>query len=65
MREGLSLIVCHIEISQIKKSFDMFLVSLKSYSMRKGGLSSFHNVSTYSGEVIEYCTIFSLKIHLN
>jgi len=65
MREGLSLFVRHTEISQITKSFDMFLVSLKSYSMRRGALNSFHNVSTYNGEAIEYCTIFLLKIHLN
>jgi hypothetical protein len=65
MKEGLSLFVCHIEISQITKSFDMLLVSLKRYSMSRGALSSFHNASTYNGEVIEYCTIFSLKIHLD
>jgi len=65
MREGLSSFVHHIEISQITKSFDMLLASLKSYSMRRGALSSFHNVSTYSRKVIEYYTIFLLKIHLN
>jgi hypothetical protein len=27
--------------------------------------SWFHNVLTYVGEIIEYRTIFSLKIHLN
>jgi hypothetical protein len=65
MRKGLSLFVCDIEVSQITKSFDMLLVSLKSYSMSRGALSSFHNVLTYSGKVIEYCIKFSLKIHLN
>jgi hypothetical protein len=32
---------------------------------RMGASSGFHNVSTYGGEVIEYWTIFSLKIHVN
>jgi hypothetical protein len=58
MKKSLSLFVCHIEISQITKSFDMLLVSLKSYSISRGVVSLFHNVSTYSGEVIEYYTTF-------
>jgi hypothetical protein len=33
--------------------------------MSRGASSWFYNVSTYDGEVIEYWTIFKLKIHLN
>jgi hypothetical protein len=30
-----------------------------------GAPSWFHNILTYNGEVIEYWTIFSIKIHFN
>jgi hypothetical protein len=33
--------------------------------MSKGVLSSFHNVSTYDGQGIEYWTKFSMKIHFD
>jgi len=33
--------------------------------MSRGALSQVHNISIYGEEVIEYWTIFSLKIHSN
>jgi len=42
--------------------FNTILVLLESFQWLK--VSFFHSVLTY-GEVIEYWTIFSLKIHLD
>ncbi len=51
------------DLPNITSCFTLGIVG--KHLMRKGAPIWFHNVSTYGGEVIEYWTIFSLKIHLN
>ncbi len=59
--------LCHREISQTIVPLVALLrvTSVGKSSMGRGALNWFHDVLTYGGEVIEYSTIFSLKIHLN
>jgi hypothetical protein len=54
--------VCHIEISQTMVPLPTLLVLLESPWWVTRALSWFYNVLTFSGEVIEYWTTFSLKI---
>lgn len=56
IKEGNFLVFfdCHIEISQATVPLAMVLVHHWKAPMSRGALSWFHNVSTSSGEVIEY-----------
>jgi hypothetical protein len=64
IKEGSFLVCfdCHIEISQAPVPRAFVLVHHWKAPMSRGALSWFHDFLTYSGEVIEYRTIFSLKI---
>jgi len=56
--------VCRIEIFQTRVSLATLFIPLESSEevVHQGWL---YNGLTYNGEVIEYSTTFSLKIHLN
>jgi hypothetical protein len=60
------LFVCHIEISPTIAPLVTLLLPLQSPTRRRVGVhpSWFHNVSTYSGEVIQYW-FFLIKIYLD
>ncbi len=59
-----SLLVCHLEISQMMVHRLTLLILLESPLMGKGASRLFHNVKTmtYGLVIIEYQAIFSLKI---
>lgn len=49
-----SLLVCHVEISQMMVHFLILLILLESPLMGKGTPRLFHNVKTYGVVIIEY-----------